>query len=368
MKRIVIFAGARPNFMKVAPILRAASQSSKVKFDLVHTGQHYDDRLSKVFFDELGIPEPAVYLSCSGTTHAEQTASVMVEAERYLKIDQQNCSAVVVVGDVNSTLAAALAAAKLNIPVVHVEAGLRSRDRSMPEEINRLATDSISDLLLASEPAGYSNLLSEGRSADDVVLVGNVMIDTLLQQISRAVESTTIQEFGLKAGEYAVVTIHRPSNVDSPSSLSELCSALVRISQNLKLILPLHPRTRARLGSAGLDSVLASAGNIIVTEPLGYVPMLSLTKHARLVITDSGGIQEETTALSVPCLTLRENTERPITISEGKSTLVGNNYLLLEQCIKDVSEGTYKIGKCPHLWDGLASNRIVSAILQRYVC
>ena len=353
--------------MKVAPILRALEKCTGVASCLIHTGQHYDSYLSDVFFHELRIKRPDVSLTSGGTTHAEQTARILEQTERVFKDGPAGggkFAAVVVVGDVNSTLAAALAAAKLCIPVAHVEAGLRSNDRTMPEEINRLATDAISDLLLASEPSAVDNLRREGHPDSRVSLVGNVMIDTLRENLSAARSLPVLEQYGLKAEQYATVTLHRPSNVDDPQALSRLIDVLMVTSRRLPIIFPVHPRTRKKLESAGLVTKLTDTAGVHLTEPLGYLPMLSLNAQAKLAITDSGGLQEETTALGIPCLTMRANTERPVTVTEGTSTLIGNNAGLLRETIESVLNGTYKRGACPQLWDGHASDRIASALLE----
>ncbi len=359
--QIAVVAGARPNFMKVAPILRELEKTSQLEPQLIHTGQHYDENLSDVFFEELGIRKPDVALSCSGTTHGQQTASILEQIEKVL-LDR--CfDAVIVVGDVNSTLAAALAAAKLKIKVAHVEAGLRSFDRTMPEEINRLATDSISDVLLASDPAAMLNLKNEGQAKDKCHLVGNVMIDTLKDNLHKAKNHTTLQRFNLQSGKYATVTLHRPSNVDDPAILKNLMNVLIQVSHQLPLIFPIHPRTKDRLNSAGLISKLEETPEITFSDPLGYLDLLCLNASAKFVITDSGGLQEETTALEVPCLTLRANTERPITVTEGTSTLIGNDAELLSKEIHNVLSGDYKQGRCPKLWDGNAAKRIANVMI-----
>ena len=365
---VAIVAGARPNFMKIAPILRALDEHGGFASTLIHTGQHYDTKLSDVFFDELQIRKPDVRLSISGSTHGEQTAEILRSTESvFVKGDSSgkpfNC--VVVVGDVNSTMAAALAAAKLRIPVAHVEAGLRSRDRSMPEEINRLVTDSISDLLLASEPAAVENLHAEGHPEDRVFLVGNVMIDTLKTFLPKATLLPTLSTFGLRPREYAVVTLHRPSNVDDAGVLSGIIDVLLRVSRRLPVVFPLHPRTQSRLESFGLFGRLQSENDIRVTEPLGYMDLLCLNSQAKVLITDSGGLQEESTALGVPCLTMRENTERPVTVDEGTSTLIGHDPELLDAGLNNVISGTYKVGHCPKLWDGHAAERIADILAQR---
>jgi UDP-N-acetylglucosamine 2-epimerase (non-hydrolysing) len=360
-------AGARPNFMKIAPILRQLDARSGLQTTLIHTGQHYDRNLSDVFFEELGIRKPDISLGVGSGSHARQTADVMVAIEKIL-LDANESQApfdrVIVVGDVNSTMAAAIAATKVHVPVAHVEAGLRSFDREMPEEINRMVTDAISDLLLCSEPAGVENLLREGHEPSSVHLVGNVMIDTLLTQVNRAKSRDTLTKFGLQSGEYGVVTLHRPSNVDDRDTLAALLSVLADISQKMPLVFPIHPRTRARIEKFGLSSIVERADGIRLLEPLGYLDFLCLTSQAKVIVTDSGGLQEESTALGVPCLTMRANTERPITCSDGTGTLIGSSADTLREQLERVLSGSYKQGTCPDLWDGRAAQRIADVLMK----
>lgn len=362
---VAVIAGARPNFMKIAPVLRALDAHGSFISTLIHTGQHYDTNLSDVFFTELQIKKPDIKLSISGTTHGEQTAEILKGTESvFLRGDVTGRAFdfVVVVGDVNSTVAATLAAAKLGIPVAHIEAGLRSFDRSMPEEINRLMTDAVSSLLFASEPSAVQHLKAEGHPESRVHLVGNVMIDTLRTFLPQAQDLSTLSTFGLVPGTYATVTLHRPSNVDDKSALKGIVDVLARVSEKIAMVLPLHPRTRARLETFGLLEGLKLAKGIHVTEPLGYMDFLCLNSQAKVLITDSGGLQEESTALGIPCLTLRSNTERPVTVSEGTSTLIGNDPELLESELAKIQEGNYKSGHCPKNWDGNAAKRIVEVL------
>ena len=366
---IAVVAGARPNFMKIAPIMRAFEARKEVAITLIHTGQHYDNRLSDVFFEELGIRKPDVQLECGGLSHGEQTARILEQIEKILitgPASGQEFDGIVVVGDVNSTMAATLAAAKLGVPVAHVEAGLRSFDRSMPEEINRMVTDSIADVLLVSEPVGVENLLREGHSPETVHLVGNVMIDTLYTNLTRAQARPILSELGLQPKTYATVTLHRPSNVDERSVLNGLINELIAISPEIPIVFPVHPRTQKRLEDFGLMQEFASQPNIRLMEPLGYFDFLQLNANAKVVITDSGGLQEETTALGVPCITMRANTERPITITEGTSTLVGNDASQLRQQLELVKSGKYKKPMCPELWDGKAAIRIVDILMNAF--
>jgi UDP-N-acetylglucosamine 2-epimerase (non-hydrolysing) len=365
MRKIACIVGARPNFMKIAPILRAMRPVEELQPTLVHTGQHYDANLSEVFFRELDIAPPDVSLEVGSGTHGKQTGEILIAVERLL-MDGARCGApfdmMLVVGDVNSTMAAALAAAKLHVPVAHVEAGLRSFDRSMPEEINRIVTDSISSLLLVSEPAGVENLLREGRPPESIKLVGNVMIDTLRHFLPQAKAGGILAHLGLERGNYGVVTLHRPANVDDSDRLRSILEVLAIASQRLPMAFPVHPRTRARIADSGLQRLLQGAPGLTLTEPLGYLDFLGLTSQAKAIVTDSGGLQEEATCLGVPCLTLRPNTERPITVSLGTSTLVDCPAGLQEH-LTDVMEGRYKQGVVPELWDGDAAQRIVECLL-----
>lgn len=369
MKRFACIVGARPNFMKMAPILRAFSKyEDAAETVLIHTGQHYDKNLSDVFFEELGIRKPEISLGVGSGSHAEQTAKLLTSLETTFQSaagDGRPFTRVVVVGDVNSTMAATLTAAKLHIPVAHVEAGLRSFDRRMPEEVNRIVTDSLSDLLLVSEPAGLENLRREGHPEENVRLVGNVMIDTLLSQVESARTRPVLADHGLTPGQYCVVTLHRPSNVDTADSLGALIDVLANISSQLPVVFPVHPRTRARLVEFELADRLSSAAGVHVLDPLGYNDFLCLTSQARVIVTDSGGLQEESTALEIPCLTMRENTERPVTVTTGTSTLCGSDAQALQANLQAVLSGQYKQGSCPDLWDGRAAERIVDELMSR---
>ncbi len=363
--QLACFVGARPNFMKMAPLLRALAAHAQVDVTLVHTGQHYDPSLSDVFFEDLGMRRPDVSLEVGSGSHGQQTARVLERTEEFLlscvadgKIDR-----VVVVGDVNSTMAVSLAAVKLGVSVAHVEAGLRSFDRGMPEEINRIVTDSIADLLLVSEPAGIDNLRREGHADDHVHLVGNVMIDTLLHLLPSARGRDTLSRHSLVPKGYGVVTLHRPSNVDHPQTLAELLHALADISRELPLVFPIHPRTRKQIELYDLIDVLSNARGILELPPLGYLDFLSLTSQAKAIVTDSGGLQEESTALGIPCLTMRGTTERPVTVQQGTSTLIGNDAEQLRFHMNAVLEGTYKKGSCPELWDGQAAKRIAEILV-----
>jgi UDP-N-acetylglucosamine 2-epimerase (non-hydrolysing) len=327
---------------------------------LVHTGQHYTENMSKAFFEEFDIPMPDINLGVGSASHAQQTAEIMKTFEPVIL--EHKPDAVLVVGDVNSTVAAAIVAAKLGVRVIHVEAGLRSFDSRMPEEINRVLTDAISDILFVSEPSGLANLKHEGVDEKKVYFVGNVMIDTLEYNKARADRSTILEDMGLTAGKYVVVTLHRPSNVDDKATLVRIFEALAGIQSNMRIVFPIHPRTRNNLKFNGLGTRLESLRNITLTDPLGYLSFLKLMSKSKLVITDSGGIQEETTILGIPCLTTRENTERPITITEGTNILVGTNTdMILEGYQKSLN--MTKPTSRPELWDGKASERIVQVLL-----
>jgi UDP-N-acetylglucosamine 2-epimerase (non-hydrolysing) len=358
--------GARPNFMKMAPLLRAVEQYSHVRTTLVHTGQHYDANLSQVFFDEIGMRPPEVSLNVGSGKHGAQTARIMEGFEQYLEpaIAKYGVTRVVVVGDVNSTMACTVVAAKFNIPVAHVEAGLRSFDRTMPEEVNRIVTDSLADCLLISEPSGLEHLRKEGHPEANLHLVGNIMIDTLSEMLPKAKSQPTLAEYNLRPREYGVVTLHRPANVDDPKTLGLLVEVLASVSRDAPLVFAVHPRTQDRLKQFGYDVRLREAKDIRVLPPLGYLPFLSLTSQAKFIITDSGGLQEESTALGVPCLTMRPNTERPITVTEGTSMLIGSDTVKLSQCLDQILAGSYKRGRCPALWDGKAATRM-AAVLAR---
>ncbi|MCP4212967.1 MAG: UDP-N-acetylglucosamine 2-epimerase (non-hydrolyzing) [Halieaceae bacterium] len=367
-KRVLCVVGARPNFMKIAPIMRAfAESSSSMNATLLHTGQHYDAAMKHAFFDQLHIPEPDVDLGVGSGTHAQQTAEIMKRFEPVL--DEVHPCAVLVVGDVNSTIACALVAVKKGVPVVHVEAGLRSGDRGMPEEINRILTDQLSDLLFLTEDSARNNLAKEGISDEKIHFVGNVMIDTLLYNLADAIPAaTTLSGMKLDSalgekGRYGVVTLHRPSNVDDPAVLRGLLEVLASVSKRTPLLFPIHPRTKARIESAGLEAILENAA-IIAIPPQGYLEMLGLMKDAQVVLTDSGGIQEETTALGVPCITLRDNTERPITVEQGTNTIVGTDSSKIMACYEDVVSTGGKVGRVPDLWDGKAASRIVQIMHQ----
>lgn len=354
--RIVAVAGARPNFMKIAPLLRELRVREGFEVVLVHTGQHYDAAMSERFFAELGIAAPDANLGVGSGTHAQMTAEVLRRMEPLLA--EQRPDALVVVGDVNSTIAAALAAVKLDVPVAHVEAGLRSFDRSMPEEINRVLTDAISRWLFVTEPSGEANLLREGIAADRVHFVGNVMIDTLLSHLEEARKRDTLDRLGLVEQGYGVLTLHRPSNVDDPAQLRGLFEVLEAIHEEIEVVFPVHPRTEAAI-ERGLEG---RRPRLRLLEPLGYLDFLRLMADARLVLTDSGGIQEETTVLGVPCLTLRENTERPVTVSQGTNRIVGTDPATILAETRKILAGDVTPGAIPDRWDGRAAERIADVL------
>jgi UDP-N-acetylglucosamine 2-epimerase (non-hydrolysing) len=355
--KLLAIAGARPNFMKVAPLMRELRRRPGVTVELIHTGQHYDERMSRLFFEELAIPRPLADLGVGSGSHAVQTAEVMKRFEPIVL--EHKPDAVIVVGDVNSTLACALTAAKLGVRVAHVEAGLRSFDRTMPEELNRLMTDVISDWLFVSEPSGVANLRREGISNDKIFQVGNVMIDTLLACRDRAEASTVLEQLHLTSGGYAVLTLHRPSNVDDPETLAGLLEAVRSVQHEIPVVFPVHPRTRTRLAQVTTDTF----PNLLLTEPLGYLDFMKLLAHSRLTLTDSGGIQEETTVLGVPCLTLRKNTERPVTIDQGTNQLVGVDSSAIRSAVREILNNPQGTARRPDLWDGQAAVRIVDTLI-----
>jgi UDP-N-acetylglucosamine 2-epimerase (non-hydrolysing) len=359
--KIFNIVGARPNLVKIAPLMREMCKYASIQPVLVHTGQHYDEKLSDVFFRQMGIPRPDFNLEVGSGSHAWQTAEILKRIEPLLM--EKKPDLVLVVGDVNSTIAASLAAVKLGIPVAHVEAGLRSFDRTMPEEINRILTDALADHLFVTEEDAIANLLKEGRPRDRIHLVGNVMIDALLHFLPFAQQSRIGYELGLRNDKgwqsFGVLTLHRPSNVDSTEKLTELLSVIDKIAQQVPIVFPVHPRTQQRLSHNGIKH----HPELHVIQPLGYLDFLCLLSKATLVLTDSGGIQEETTSLGVPCLTLRDNTERPVTVSQGTNVIVGTNPSKIVAATEQILRGDGKRGRTPPLWDGHAAERIVEIIL-----
>jgi UDP-N-acetylglucosamine 2-epimerase (non-hydrolysing) len=355
-----LVAGARPNFMKLAPVERALRASGRVRARVVHTGQHYDKAMNDVFFTELGIPEPEVHLEVGSGSHGMQTGRILERYEAHLLASRP--AATVVFGDVNSTIACALAAVKVDVPVVHVEAGLRSFDRTMPEEINRLLVDAISELLLVTEESGVENLRREGVPDTRVRLVGNVMIDTLVANL-RSLDGSFSARMGLEPSSYGLVTLHRPSNVDEPETLERLLLLLGELAGSLPLVFPVHPRTRKVVEQAGLERLLERAPGLRCLPPVSYGENLALMQGAKVVLTDSGGMQEETTYLRVPCLTLRENTERPVTTTIGTSLLVGNDSERIRAAFARVLGGDWPTGSDVPLWDGHAADRVADEIV-----
>lgn len=359
--QIHLIAAARPNFMKIAPLYHALSRQSWCDPKIVHTGQHYDPNMSDAFFRDLKMPKPDFHLEVGSGSHAEQTGGVMIAYEKVCQ--QSRPDWIVVVGDVNSTAACAMVGAKLWIPVIHLEAGLRSRDRRMPEEINRLVTDAIADVLWIPSPDAAENLRAEGVPDEKIDFVGNIMIDSYELMRQQIENDSTRRDMGLNPGSYAVVTLHRPSNVDDRSTLTELVRQLVAVSRDLTLVFAIHPRTRRRLEEFSLLPSLASNGNIRLTEPLGYIQFMNLVSGARAAITDSGGVQEETSYLGIPCLTLRENTERPITVSAGTNRLVKPDEL--QASVQLVITDRWGRGQPLERWDGRAAERCVQALFRR---
>jgi UDP-N-acetylglucosamine 2-epimerase (non-hydrolysing) len=358
---IDIIAGARPNFMKIAPIINAIKEKNEAGFDinyrLIHTGQHYDKKMSGDFFEQLGIPEPNINLEAGGGTQAEQTAAIMVRYEKVLMESRPDL--VLVVGDVTSTMACAISAKKLNnIKVAHVEAGIRSGDWTMPEEINRMVTDAITDYFFTTSATANDNLRKTGITDDRIFFVGNTMIDTLLKQMPNFKQPAVWNQLSLQPKEYIVMTLHRPANVDEEAGLQKLMAAIVESSRGLPLVFPVHPRTAKMLDNAGV-----SAPNLHMIEPLGYLEFNYLVQHAKAVVTDSGGITEETTVMAVPCMTLRDNTERPETISMGTNELLGTNPKAIGPAFEKLFKGEWKKGGIPELWDGKTAQRIVDALL-----
>jgi len=360
--KIALVVGARPNFMKVGPVYFELKKHSRYTPLLIHTGQHYDKNLSEIFFEQLGFPKPDVYLGVGSGTHGAQTAKIMIAFEQFLLHEMPDL--VLVAGDVNSTVACAIDAVKLHIPVAHLEAGLRSFDRRMPEEINRIETDCISSMLLTPSEDADENLLREGISKDKIFLVGNTMIDSLMQYEKKAERTSIIKDIGIKKHSYALITLHRPSNVDDKENLEIILDAFSEIAEKIPLVFPIHPRTRKQLAVFGLEEKANAIANLKLIEPIGYLDFLKLEKYAKFALTDSGGIQEETTVFKVPCLTLRENTERPITIELGTNQLVELNKDAIVQKVNDILEGNCKMGSIPPLWDGHTAERVVQVMDQ----
>lgn len=362
--KILNIVGARPNFMKVAPLHRAFSKNPNITSKIIHTGQHFDAKMSDVFFEQLELPKPHYFLGVGGGSHTEVTARTMIEFEKIVR--QEKPDVVLVVGDVNATLACALVAVKEHIPLVHVEAGLRSGDRKMPEEINRILVDSIADHLFITEQDGLDNLKKEGVDAQKVHFVGNVMIDSLIYYKEKASKLNIAGQMKIE-GDYILVTMHRPANVDTKEGLESILEIIENASRHLSIVFPIHPRTKNNMERFGLTERLNDIPNVFITEPQGYLEFLNLMDNAKIIVTDSGGIQEETTFLKIPCLTFRNSTERPITVTMGTNQLLSDlNPVTAYQKIKDVLDGNFKKGQIPPLWDGHAAERIADKIIELY--
>ena len=355
---IYVVAGARPNFMKIAPLIKEF-QKEKINFKLIHTGQHYDYNMSKVFFDDLGIPEPDVHLNVGSASHAVQTANIMIEFEKIIL--KEKPSLVVVVGDVNSTIACALVANKLHVKVAHIEAGLRCFNMKMPEEVNRLLTDQISDFLFTTEKSAELNLKREGIAADKIFFVGNIMIDTLIANLEKAKKLNMLDKYNLNKNDYALITLHRASNVDIKENLEKLVNILDFLQEKIKVFFPIHPRTKKNLEKFDLEKNIKDL-NIVVSNPIGYLEFLNLMTNSKLILTDSGGIQEEASYLKIPILTVREDTERPITVDEGTNTIIGNDLAKAKKYIEEIISKKYKQGQNIEKWDGQTAERIVRII------
>ena len=373
MKKIISVVGARPNFMKMAPIHKQIlKHKSKVTHKIVHTGQHYDKKMSDIFIEELDLPNPHIHLSIGSRSHAEQIAMIMTEFEKVILKEKPDL--VLVYGDINSTAAAILVCSKMQtksgrpIPVAHIESGLRSFDRTMPEEINRMVTDVLADYLFVTEPSGVENLKREGVNNNKVFFTGNTMIDSIEFYLEKAKRSGVLKELCISKKNYTLVTLHRPSNVDSKENLNKIISIFKNINKTdptLDIVFPVHPRTIKMLEKFGLKDIFYSIKNLIITEPFGYLDFLNLIQNAKFILTDSGGIQEETTYLKVPCITLRENTERPVTSEIGSNVICGLDEKKILKYIKEVESGKFKKGRIPKLWDGKAAERIVKVLLKK---
>ncbi len=362
LKKIISVAGARPNFIKIAPLHKAfLKYNAWVNHLICHTGQHFDEQMSKVFFDELELPAPDFYLGVGGGSHANQTARIMMEFEKVILSEKPDL--IIVPGDVNSTMACSIVASKLGIKIAHIESGLRSFDRTMPEEINRIVTDVLADFLFVSEPSGLKNLRQEGIPDNKIFFVGNIMIDSLKHYLPRISKSEIVKEKGLKNGSYALVTFHRPANVDTLEGLTNIVNFLNTLANKIRIVFPIHPRTRSNLET--YDLFKAFSPEIILTGPVGYIDFLALTKNAKIVITDSGGIQEETTWLGIPCVTVRNNTERPVTVTEGTNYLAGTDFLKVMEIVNNILCGKDKQGKVPELWDGNTAIRIAQILTEQ---
>jgi len=362
LKTVISVVGARPNFMKVAPLYREfLKHKNKIEHIIVHTGQHYDEKMSKVFFDDLELPKPDIYLGVGSGTHSVQTAKIMIEFEKIL--EEKKPDVVLVVGDVNSTLACSVVASKMLVPLVHVEAGLRSFDNTMPEEINRKVTDVLCDLLFVTEKSGMENLRNEGVNAKKIHFVGNVMIDSLIQYLEKSKSSTFLHDLNLTNNKYILTTIHRPSNVDQKDNLEKILTIFEGFPTDFPIIFPMHPRTQKNIGLFGLKERFDNLKNVKIVEPIGYLDFINLMANSKFVLTDSGGIQEESTYLGIPCITMRDNTERPITVEVGSNYLIGLNISEVIKIGNNIINGKMKSHAIPELWDGHAAERIVKIII-----
>lgn len=363
MPKIINIVGARPNFMKIAPLMNAYRNAGMKDMMLLHTGQHYDKSMSSLFFEELGISEPDINLEVGSDTQSKQVAKIM---ERFEDVCfEHKPDAILVVGDVNSTMACSIVAAKLGIKIIHLEAGLRSFDRSMPEEINRLVTDTLADFLLTPSADADENLIREGCSQSKIFRVGNIMIDTLFMFLPKAQKSDILNKIGINSHDFALVTLHRPSNVDIPAIITEIINTLNNISESIKVVFPMHPRTKLNLNKFGI-SLSKLNKNFIITAPMGYLDFQQLMSNSKFVITDSGGVQEETTALKIPCITIRENTERPITVSLGSNVIVGTDIDKLLHFSEQAISGNWKHAEIPEMWDGKTAERVIE-VLQKHL-
>jgi len=365
VKKVHLIVGARPNFMKMAPLYKEFKKyPDKFEVKLIHTGQHYDEKMSKFFFDDLEMPKPDEYLSVGSGTHGVQTAKIMERYEKVLLKDIPDL--IIVAGDVNSTVACAIDAIKLHIPVAHLEAGLRSFDRSMPEEINRILTDSISDYLLTPSLDGNEHLKKEGISDDKIRFVGNIMIDSLINYQEKALNSKIMENIGVEKNNYALITLHRPSNVDSKDGFKVILDAFKKIGESINLVFPIHPRSKKNIQKLGLNNLVKNIPNLKLIDPVGYYDFMNLQMNAKFILTDSGGIQEESTFFGIPCLTLRPNTERPITITEGTNRLVKLDTEDIVLKAQNIMTGNYKKGKIPKYWDGKTAARIVNIFRKEF--